>query len=218
MPIALFDLDHTLIEGDSDFLWGQFLSEQGIVDPDFYAQENRRFYDDYLAGTLNIAEFLAFSLKPLADNATSDLLRWREQFVSEKIRPIMLPQSTTLMDDHRARGDTVVIITATNRFVTEPIAQLFGVEHLIATEPEMVDGRFTGAVNGTPSYAGGKVTRLAQWLAERDLDMGDSWFYSDSHNDLPLLHQVTHPVAVNPDEILRETAAEAGWPIRQFGL
>lgn len=218
MPLALFDLDHTLIEGDSDFLWGQFLSEQGIVDPGFYEQENQRFYDDYLAGTLDIAEFLAFSLQPLANNKTSDLLRWREQFVDAKIRPIMLEQSAALIDEHRGKGDTPVIITATNRFVTEPIAALFGVEHLIATEPAMVNGRYTGAVDGTPSYADGKVTRLAQWLAEHDMDMGDSWFYSDSHNDLPLLHQVTHPVAVNPDEILRQTAEQAGWPIKRFTL
>jgi len=216
MGLALFDLDHTLIAGDSDYLWGQFLCEQKIVDASEYERENQRFYDDYRRGELDILAFLAFSLRPLKENGLSDLAAWREQFMVEKIGPRILEQAKALVEKHRTRGDTLVIITATNRFVTEPIAKLFGVEHLIASEPEMIGGRYTGKVAGTPSFAEGKVTRLEEWLPTIKLELEDSFFYSDSHNDLPLLNLVDHPIAVNPDEKLRVIANERGWEILEL--
>ena len=213
MALAIFDLDNTLLAGDSDYLWGVFLSEQGIVDRDFYERENQRFYQEYKDGKLDILEFLAFSLKPLSDNSLSDLQRWHAGFMREKILPLISDQARALVDKHRRAGDTPLVITATNAFVTAPIVEQFGIEHLIATEPEMVNGRYTGRVAGTPSYQEGKVKRLSQWLQQHNESTEGSWFYSDSHNDLPLLRLVDHPVAVDPDEILASEASAAGWPV-----
>lgn len=213
MSLAIFDLDNTLLADDSDYLWGQFLAERGIVDGDRHACENQRFYDQYRAGTLNIHEFLAFMLQPLAEHPLADLLRWRAEFIEAKIRPILLPQAVALLDRHRAAGDVLLIITATNRFITAPIAELLGVANLLATEPEFSDGHYTGRSVGVPCFQQGKVTRLETWLAETGHDLAGSWFYSDSHNDLPLLHQVEHPVAVDPDATLAKYAAEHGWPM-----
>lgn len=213
MKLAIFDLDNTLIAGDSDYLWGQFLAELGVVDAAAYVSEHDRFYADYLAGTLDIHEFLRFQLAPLAHFPMNDLLAWRGRFMEEKIRPILLPRADTLVGEHRQADHTLLIITATNRFITEPIAHVLGVEHLIATEPAMVDGRFTGEVAGTPSYASGKVRRLESWLAKQLERPTETWFYSDSHNDLPLLERVSHPVAVDPDETLSDVARSRGWPI-----
>jgi HAD superfamily hydrolase (TIGR01490 family) len=211
--IALFDLDNTLIAGDSDYLWGCFLVEQGIVDGSVYERENRRFYDQYRVGQLDIHEFLRFALQPLAAHEPAQLERWRAQYVQEKIQPILLPRARALIDRHRAQGDIPVIITATNRFVTAPIAALYGIEHLLATEPEQIEGHFTGAVSGTPCFQQGKVTVLEQWLAEHRQNLDDSSFYSDSHNDLPLLNRVTRPTAVDPDEILATHARQHHWPV-----
>lgn len=213
MALVLFDLDNTLLGGDSDYLWGRFLVEEGLVDGERYERENQRFYDQYHAGTLDILEFLRFSLQPLASHDTATLYAWRARYLKEKIAPILLPAARALVEKHRAQGDTLLIITATNRFVTEPIAGLFGIENLLATDPEMVDGRYTGNVSGVPCYREGKVQRLAMWLKEHGLDHGESWFYSDSHNDIPLLETVTHPVAVDPDDSLRQHAASKGWPV-----
>ena len=213
MPIAIFDLDNTLLAGDSDYLWGRFLARQGVVDGDAYERENQRFYDQYRAGSLDIYEFLRFSLRPLAQTPLAQLETLRERFMAERIESIVLPAGRALLDRHRKAGDTLLIITATNRFVTEPIASLLGVEHLIATEPERIDDHYTGDVAGVPSYAEGKVVRLRDWLAHQCLDLKGSWFYSDSHNDLPLLEQVDHPVAVDPDPTLRRTAEALGWPV-----
>lgn len=213
MPLALFDLDNTLLNGDSDYLWGRFMIEQGIVDGDEYEQRNQGFYDQYRQGTLDISEFLAFQLQPLATHPAQQLQQWRASFIDHKIAPIMLPAARALIDRHRSQGDTPVIITATNRFITEPIARDFGVKHLIATEPEMCEGRYTGRATGVPCFQSGKVERLRQWLAESGEDLANSWFYSDSHNDLPLLEQVTNPVAVDPDDRLREEAENRSWPI-----
>jgi len=213
MPLALFDLDNTLLDGDSDYLWGRFLGAEGVVDGKFYERENQRYYDLYNAGELDIDEFLRFSLRPLADNPPERLAELRSRFLDQLIRPIITPAATRLVDQHRQRGDTLMIITATNRFVTEPIAELLGIPHLLATEPEQVNGRYTGRVAGLPCFQGGKVDRLQAWLGEHDADLEDSWFYSDSHNDLPLLEQVSHPVAVDPDDKLRATADERKWPI-----
>lgn len=213
MTLALFDLDNTLLTGDSDYLWGVFLGELGVVDRVSYETANQRFYDEYKAGTLDIMEFLAFSLQPLADNDPADLAAWHARFMAEKIEPLISPAAEALVAKHRAAGDTLLIITATNSFVTAPIAQRFGIDNLIATEPERRHGRYTGRVAGTPSFREGKVTRLNEWLAGNGGDLGNSWFYSDSHNDLPLLEQVTHPVAVDPDDALRRHAQAQGWPL-----
>lgn len=213
MSLAIFDLDNTLLGGDSDYLWGRFLVERGLVDGEFYERENQRFYDQYRTGTLDIHEFLAFMLQPLASTPLAELLNWRAQFIEAKIHPILLPRAAELVKQHRTAGDTLLIITATNRFITEPIAELFGVPHLLATEPEFVNGRYTGRSSGIPCFQRGKVERLNAWLAETGHDLAGSWFYSDSHNDLPLLSRVAHPVAVDPDDVLAEYAQERGWPI-----
>ena len=211
--VALFDLDNTLIAGDSDYLWGCFLVEQGIVDGARYERENRRFYDQYKVGELDIHEFLAFQLRPLAEHDVQQLERWRAQYIEEKITPILLPKARALVERHRTRGDTLVVITATNRFITRPIVDLYGIEHLLATEPELIDGRYTGAVAGIPCFQDGKVSVLEAWLAGRRLSLNDSCFYSDSHNDLPLLSRVTWPTAVDPDEILAAHARQRDWPV-----
>ncbi|KAA3627694.1 MAG: HAD family hydrolase [Proteobacteria bacterium] len=213
MALAIFDLDNTLIGGDSDYLWGRFLAERGIVDGEAYERENLRFYEEYQAGKLDILEFLRFSLRPLAENEPECLERWRNEFVDQMIRPIQLPAAQALIERHRGAGDTLIIITATNRFVTEPIAQLLGIPHLLATEPELIDGRYTGNVVGPPCFQHGKITQLQKWLTATGHDLDDSWFYSDSHNDLPLLELVDHPVAVDPDEPLTRHARHHHWPV-----
>jgi len=213
VALALFDLDNTLLGGDSDYLWGRFLVEQGLVDGERYERENARYYAQYRAGTLDIREFLRFALQPLASHDLATLHAWRAQYLKDKIAPILLPAAQDLVEKHRAQGDTLLIITATNRFVTEPIAAMYGIEHLLATDPEMVAGRYTGEISGVPCYREGKVQRLEMWLADQGMEMGESWFYSDSHNDLPLLECVTHPVAVDPDETLRQEAESKGWPV-----
>ncbi len=213
MALAIFDLDNTLLCGDSDHLWGDFLIKLGVVDADRYKQANDRFYREYSEGKLDIFEFLHFSLKPLSEHAPDTLYAWREQFVSEKIEPIILPAGLQLIQKHRDAGDTLLIITATNAFVTAPIAKRLGVEHLIATTPEMVDGRYTGRVSGTPSYQEGKIERLNQWLTKHHHNLVGSRFYSDSHNDIPLLEIVDKPVAVDPDKTLTQHAQKREWPI-----
>lgn len=213
MGLAIFDLDNTLLGDDSDYLWGRFLVEQQLVDGDFYERENQRFYDEYKMGTLDIREFLAFSLEPLSRIEPEDLTQLHEQFMREKISPIMLPAAQALLDKHRQQGDFLLIITATNRFVTAPIAHALGVDELIATDPEIRDGRYTGQVAGEPCFREGKVNRLKTWLRENQQNLSDSWFYSDSHNDLPLLEMVSHPVAVDPDDTLAAHAESRGWPV-----
>ncbi len=213
MSLAIFDLDNTLLGGDSDYLWGRFLVEQGIVDGDYYERENQRFYDEYKAGQLDIYEFLDFSLRPLAEHDMTTLEHWHEQFMDEKIRPIMLPKARDLLQQHRQQGDYLLIITATNRFVTEPIAHELGVDEILATEPELRNNRYTGKVSDIPCFQDGKVKRLEKWLVETGLNLEGSWFYSDSHNDLPLLEMVSHPIAVDPDDTLADHAVMKGWKI-----
>ncbi len=213
MSLAIFDLDNTLLSTDSDHAWGEFLLEQGAVDPVAYREANERFMADYNAGTLDMAAFLAMALKPLADNSPEQLSAWHQQFMISKIEPHILPKAEELLARHRTRGDTLLIITATNRFITAPIAERLGVDHLIAVNPEVKEGRYTGRVSGIPSYREGKVTRLQQWLEDQNMSMEGAWFYSDSHNDLPLLENVEHPVAVDPDDTLRKVAEERQWRI-----
>ena len=213
MALAIFDLDNTLLSGDSDYLWGQYLAEIGVVDAHSYETTNRRFYEEYQQGRLDIYAFLAFSMRPLAENASEDLLRWRARFIEQKILPLIGRAARELVEDHRRAGDTLLIVTATNSFVTSPIAELFDIPNLIGTDPEVQDGRFTGRVAGIPSFREGKVARLQGWLKDTGLTLHGSTFYSDSHNDLPLLELVDHPVAVDPDDTLRKYAQAAGWPI-----
>jgi len=212
--LALFDLDNTLLAGDSDYEWGQFLCDQGVVDRAAYEAQNRQYYEQYKAGTLDIHEFLGFALRPLANHSAAELERWHAQFMRARILPMITPAARTLVRRHLQAGELCALITATNSFVTAPIAREFGIEHLIATEPEQRNGRFTGRVAGTPCFRDGKLVRLNQWLAglgRRLADFKTSTCYSDSQNDLPLLERVTRPVAVDPDEILAREAAHRGW-------
>jgi HAD superfamily hydrolase (TIGR01490 family) len=214
MKLALFDLDNTLLAGDSDFEWAQFLIEQGVLDREVYEARNQAFFDQYKAGTLDIYEFLDFQLKPLARHPRAQLEAWHREFMQRKILPIIRDSARELVERHR--GDLRAVITATNSFVTAPIARELGVEHLIATEPEELDGAFTGQVTDVPCFREGKVQRLDSWLETQGRALASfeqSWFYSDSHNDLPLLTRVTHPVAVDPDESLRKHAEAHGWPV-----
>lgn len=216
MSLAIFDLDNTLLAGDSDYLWGQYLVQQGLVDGKEYEEKNQRFYDEYKAGRLDIYEFLAFSLHPLTLFSPGMLKDMHAQFMQQMIDRLITPQALALVDKHRQQGDTLLIITATNSFVTRPIAQAFGIPNLLATEPEMVDGLYTGKVSGIPCFQDGKVKNLHRWLDDQHMDLQGSWFYSDSHNDLPLLYEVSHPVAVDPDPQLRDVAAQRNWPILQL--
>ena len=213
MQLAIFDLDNTLLAGDSDHAWGQFLADIGAVDSETYAQQNQIFYEEYQRGTLDIDAFLRFSLAPLAKYPIEQLHTWRAQFVAEKISPMVTDKAKSLVEHHRQRGDEMLIITATNAFVTQPIAELFGIEHLLATQPSIVEGKYTGGYDGTPTFRSGKQTALTEWLEVRQLQPTKTWFYSDSRNDLPLLNAVDHPVAVDPDTALREYALNEGWPI-----
>lgn len=213
MSLAIFDLDNTLLAGDSDYLWGRFLVQQGLVDGKHYEKTNQRFYDEYKAGRLDIYEFLAFSLHPLTLFSQEELYALHARYMQEMINELITPQARALVEQHRHQGHTLLIITATNSFITAPIARAFGIPHLLATQPEMIDGRYTGKVSGTPCFQQGKVENLHQWLKDHNMSLSESWFYSDSHNDLPLLYEVTHPVAVDPDAQLRDVAEQRNWPI-----
>jgi len=218
MILALFDLDNTLLAGDSDFEWAQYLIDRGVLDREVYEARNQEFYDQYKAGTLDIHEFLDFQLKPLSRHPRKVLDEWHADYMRSRIMPMIRQSARDLVDAHA--GETRVLITATNSFVTAPIAREFGIEHLIATDPEARNGEFTGGVEGTPCFREGKVMRLAAWLAthgETVKSVSKSTFYSDSHNDLPLLEQVTHPVAVDPDASLRAQAVARGWPVMSLG-
>jgi HAD superfamily hydrolase (TIGR01490 family) len=216
MSLALFDLDNTLLSDDSDFLWGCFLVEKGLVDKKKYDEANQRFYTEYKQGTLDIFEFLAFSLQPLTQFSVDELNTLHREFMQKHITPAMTEKGKVQIKQHRDNGDTVVVITATNRFVTQPIADAFMVDDLIATDPEIIDGKYTGKVAGTPCFQEGKITRLNEWLEKTSHDLQDSVFYSDSHNDLPLLEKVTTAIAVDPDDQLKTIALERNWEIRSF--
>ncbi|MHB0984479.1 MAG: histidinol-phosphatase [Sulfuricella sp.] len=216
MKLVLFDLDNTLLSGDSDFEWAQFLIERGVLDREVYEARNQAFYDQYKAGTLDIHEFLDFQLKPLSRHPRTQLDTWHAQFMQEKILPIINRKARELVDRQLREADLLAIITATNSFVTTPIAREFRVEHLIATEPEQNGGEFSGKVAGIPCFREGKITRLDAWLKQRGASWAgvkESWFYSDSLNDLPLLERVSNPVAVDPDPTLQAHAEKRGWPI-----
>lgn len=221
--LALFDLDHTLLPCDSDYEWGQFLARIGVVDSDYYAKQNERFYEDYKEGRLNIQEFLRFALKPLAEHSRTQLEEWHNAFMEEVIQGQLRQKALDLVKHHQDAGDLCCVITATNSFVTRPIVERFGIKHLIATEPatknDSPSSNYTGEVKGRPNFREGKIYNLQHWLANQNLSLDQlahSYFYSDSMNDLPLLEQVSHPVATNPDDRLRQEATQRGWPILEL--
>lgn len=213
MALAIFDLDNTLLGGDSDHAWGEFACELGLVDADSFGRANDAFYQDYLAGELDIHAYLRHALSPIAGEPRERIDAWHRQFMAEKVEPMILPRGIELIEQHRSAGDELLIITATNRFITGPIAERLGIPELLACEGEIIDGCYTGEPTGIPSYAEGKVTRLEQWLKERDMTLDGSVFYSDSHNDIPLLEAVEKAVAVDPDERLADHARSRGWEI-----
>ena len=213
MRLALFDLDNTLLGGDSDHAWGDYLCERGILDAVTYKTRNDEFYQDYLAGTLNLTDYLNFSLEILGRTEMAQLDEWHRDFMRDCIEPLMLPKALELIAKHREAGDKLVVITATNRFVTAPIVARLGIDTLLATECEIIDGRYSGRTTDVPCFREGKVTRLNRWLEENQFSLEDSYFYSDSLNDLPLLEQVANPVAVDPDPKLRAEAESRGWPV-----
>lgn len=213
MALALFDLDKTLLDGDSDFEWGQFLVTKKLVNEKEYDKANKYFYEEYQRGTLDIKEFCAFSFKPLSELGRSKLNELHKEFMQKIIIPLIRSQSQATIDKHHAQGDTSIMITATNSFITQPIANHFGIQHLIATEPKVIDGNYTTEIEGTPCFQEGKVTRLNEWMKVNNVNLEGSYLYSDSMNDLPLLEAVDTPIAVQPDDTLREIAEARGWPI-----
>jgi len=214
VPLAIFDLDNTLLKGDSDHAWGEFLVEKELVDPITFKEANDRFFSQYQNGTLDIGEFLSFALKALAQFSPDNLRELHDEFMKTKVKKMILPNAIKLVELHRKRGDTLMIITATNRFVTGPIADYFKIDTLLASEPEVVNGHYTGKLIGVPCYREGKIENLHAWLSKNpDVNLEGSYFYSDSHNDIPLLNLVTSPVAVDPDEQLIAHAEKNNWPI-----
>ncbi|CAM8356593.1 SerB Phosphoserine phosphatase [Candidatus Methylopumilus planktonicus] len=215
MNLALFDLDNTILAGDSDYNWSRFLIQEGYLDGAIHAEKNEKFYADYKAGTLDIYAFVEFQFKPLARNPRTVLNQLLKKYVEEVIKPMITEKARALVKRHQDEGDLIIVITATNSFITKPIAELFGIENLIGTDPEEKEGEFTGKVSGLPSFKEGKVTRLEAWLKNKKLSLASfekSYFYSDSHNDLPLMQKVTHPVAVDSDDVLSKYAQSKGWP------
>jgi HAD superfamily hydrolase (TIGR01490 family) len=221
--LALFDLDNTLLPCDSDYEWGQFLARIGVVDGVDYAKRNERFYQDYKEGKLDIHEFLRFSLKPLSEHSRAQLKEWHDAFMQEIIHGQLRQQAVDLVKRHQDAGDLCCVVTATNSFVTRPIVESFGIEHLIATEPATAGNNplanYTGEVMGIPNFREGKIQNLHDWLASQKLALNTlprSYFYSDSINDLPLLEVVSDPIATNPDERLRKEAQKRNWPILEL--
>ena len=213
MALAIFDLDHTLLNGDSDYLWGEYIVANQIVDEAEYQRENHAFLQDYKRGQLDNHQYLKFALKPLTLHSIDNLYRWRADYLENWIKPIIATGARDLLEQHRSQNDTLLIVSATNLFITEPIAELLAIPHILSTEPEIVDRRYTGRYLGVPTYKEGKVLALNAWLEDSDHSLNGSYFYSDSINDLPLLEQVTIPIAVNPDDELSGIARKRGWQI-----
>ena len=216
MNLAIFDLDNTLLNGDSDYNWSLFLIKKGILDQSIYEQQNEEFFKDYQTGSLDIDAYAEFQFKPLRENERFFLNDLRDEYVATIIRPMITEKAKDLVNEHRSQGDQLLIITATNSFITKQIAALFGIEELIGTDLEEINNQFTGKIKGVASFQEGKVTRLNQWLDEKHLTLAQfdkTFFYSDSKNDLPLLRIVSHPVAVNPDATLNTEAKKNNWPI-----
>ena len=216
MALAIFDLDNTLIGNDSDFLWGEFLVQNGYVNADEFAAKNAQFYEDYKTGNLDIMAYQRFALKPLSEHSMETLNKWHAQFMETFIEPIILPKAQALVDEHKAKGDRVMIITATNTFITRRIGLRYGIAELLGTNGEIVNNRYTGEVAGIPTFQEGKVTRLNEWLARENETLEGSFFYSDSFNDLPLLEIVDNPIVVDGDDKLLAIAKEKNWPSISF--
>ncbi len=212
MALVIFDLDNTLIGGDSDYLWGAFLVENQYVDATEFAAQNEQFYEDYKAGTLDIMAYQRFALKPLSQHSMETLNEWHAQFMQTFIEPIVLPKALALVNDHKNKGDRVIIITATNTFITRRIGLRYGITELLGTNGEIVNKRYTGEVEGIPTFQAGKVTRLNEWLERENVSLAGSVFYSDSFNDLPLLDIVDNPVVVDGDDKLLNIAQTRDWP------
>ena len=214
MTVAIFDLDHTLIDTDSDHAWGEFLVKKNVVDADAFQKANDHFYAQYKQGSLDLDEYLAFSLKPLADNTPEMLYALRDEFVQTGIFHLIKPGVAALLEKHRQQGHKLLVITATNQFVVEPIVAAIGIDEFLAIDVEFINGRYTGKSTGIPTFREGKITRFQQWLEVNPGHvMEECWFYSDSKNDLPLLEKVGYPIAVDPDETLRTVAQERNWPV-----
>jgi len=216
MQLALFDLDNTLLSGDSDYEWTLHLVNKGVLDRDVFEHRNMEFYEQYKAGTLDIFEFLDFQLQSLADNSRADLEAWHAEFMATSIVPMLAQPARDLVKRHQDQGHLCALVTATNSFVTGPICRELNIPHLIATIPAQEHGQFTGKPRGTPAFREGKIARVEDWLEAMGLWWGNferSWFYSDSRNDLPLLLRVSDPVAVDPDQTLRAHAQTADWTI-----
>ncbi len=213
MALAVFDLDHTLLNGDSDYLWGEYMVANEIVDRAEYQRLNQSFLEDYHRGELDNDRYLQFALHPLTQHSIESLYGWREDFVENWIQPIIAAGTPSLLNKHQQQDDTLIIISATNYFITEPIAELLQIPNLLATKPEIVENRYTGKYLGVPTFKEGKITALMEWLDNKDHSLDNCFFYSDSVNDLPLLEAVSHPVAVNPDAKLGEVARQRDWPI-----
>ena len=213
MALAIFDLDNTLISGDSDHSWGEFLVSEQLVDAQQFKKANDQFYADYVAGSLDIFAYLEFSLQPLTEMSMAELDELHKRFMQQVIAPMQLAKAKALLQQHRDAGDRLLIITSTNRFIVEPICHSLGVTEILATDAQIVDGRYSGKIEGVPTYQEGKVVRLNAWLAEQSETLEGSWFYSDSINDLPLLLEVDHAVAVDPCPALQEIAAQKHWQI-----
>ena len=215
MGLAIFDLDNTLLAGDSDHRWGAFLCQKKMVSASDFAHQNDRFYADYQAGTLDMIAYLSFVLAPLAGKTREEVATLQREFVSECVEPMLLDKAFSLINQHRIAGDILLLMTATHAVVAEPVAARLGFQYWLGSKVSIVEGRYTGLPEGSPCFREGKVSHLQSWLADRDdsLALGETWFYSDSHNDLPLLAHVTHPVAVDPDATLRGHAEQQGWPV-----
>ena len=213
MTLAIFDLDNTLLGGDSDYEWGCFLVKKNLVDSAWYQTANLEFYEQYKQGSLDIFKFSAFSFKPLSEHSMETLQVLHDEFMQTVIRPLMSHKARDLVRHHKERGHTLLVITATNSFITRPIVRAFGIDHLLATDPRIIDGRYTTEIEGIPCFQEGKVKRLEQWLRQNNQSLVGSYFYSDSHNDLPLMDLVEHAVAVDPDAKLTKVAGQRGWPV-----
>ena len=216
MNLAIFDLDNTLLNGDSDYNWALFLIKKGFIDKAIYEKKNEQFYQDYQNGNLNVFDYCGFQFEVLRKNKREIVEQLRDQYLTEVVLPMIPKKAYALVDQHRSNGDKLLIITATNSFITKPIGKIFGIDDLIGTDPEEVNGNFTGKVEGIPSFQEGKVIRLMSWLKDKNLSMESykkTFFYSDSRNDIPLLEEVTNPVAANPDDFLLAKAKEKGWPV-----
>lgn len=216
VALVLYDLDNTLLAGDSEHAWCEFLVDAGVLDGEDVRAENERLYGEYEAGTLDIHESLKFQLEPLVKHPPGDLCRWRKEFMSSRIEPMITDAAVDLVEEHRDAGGDLAIVTASNSFVSEPIADRFGISSLLSVELEHHEHRYTGRVLGTPTFREGKVKRLFEWTRKTGRNLVGSHFYTDSHNDLPLLELVDNPVAVNPDPVLSAHAEAREWPVMRL--